>query len=182
MQRAAPRRHGFLLSAPLLRERMSFFGQWRLSRSSPPTNTQRRRRGAFVRGTGNSAVFRLRSSRIGRNERARASGLSSSCRSCTYLYMRARVYFDRTERISFLARLWLRPCSFPAFDTPFRRRGLRAARKDLPIPTRMDHVRVLLTPESAAVSHVYTGESDELWHFLKKKKKWEKSNEKFCEE
>lgn len=84
---------------------------------SGPESPSNNNSGAFARVTGNSAVFRLRSSRIGRNDRA-----NERERARTYIstYTYARVYFDRTKRISFLAFMAPARSSFPAFDTPFR--------------------------------------------------------------
>lgn len=77
------------------------------------TTTATARRDVFVRGTGNSAVFRLRSSRIGRN------GLVAESRS-VHLPTCARACISTAQKGSLSSRLWPWPSSFPAFDTPFR--------------------------------------------------------------
>lgn len=107
---------------------MSFFRSVTPVSKSPfeCTTTATARRGAFVRGTGNSAVFRLRSSRIGRNNRARAA--SSPSRRLhlpirVYICIYARVYILTAQKGSLSSHLWPRPSSFPAFDTPFRVAG-----------------------------------------------------------
>lgn len=77
-------------------------------------------------GTGNSAVFRLRSSRIGRNDRAasqRTDGRTDGRPRRRSVCM--RVYFDRTKRISFLAFMAPARALFPHLTRRFVSRSAR---------------------------------------------------------
>lgn len=98
------------------------------------TTTTAARRSAFARGTGNSAVFRLWSSRIGRNDRA--SGLRSHCsRACV---------FRTAQKGSLSLHLWSRRTLFPHLT----RRFVSQPAQPEKIYRRAGPSRVLLTPES----------------------------------
>lgn len=97
---------------------------------------QHRERGTFARVTGNSAVFRLRSSRIGRNDRAneraneqtraneRASGrMSENGLAAWRMYVYTRACIWTAQKGSLSSHLWPRRALFPHLTRRFVSRG-----------------------------------------------------------